>query len=429
MYEIVMPQLSDSMEEGKLIEWKVQPGQKVKAGDVIADVESDKAVMEVQTFKAGTVKSLKVEAGSSAPVGTVIAEIDTGEESEDKRAESEEQGAKKREKSVISKKQPADRQVQKKEQTATHKEIAQTLSQPHTSERATLNAQHSSLGFSPKARAKAAAYGLDADTIREHTGKETIHAEDVERYRLEHYFTAKARDLLARYRIDPGVFALDHKVDSEEVKAYIAAHGLALPTPLSPMQKAIIANVEASATKPVYRVYESLDASLLAQYEAHYSMTTILVKLFAVAMMRFEHFRSQLHDDVMLLSSDANIAVAVADEEALYMPVVKGAQALTLAQIADILGTFKEKRKQRSFTAADFEGSTFGISNLGMFGIARFDAMINRNDSAIAAIGGVKEGSLSITLTIDHRLVNGYEAAQFVAFLKEAATKPETFKE
>ncbi len=426
MYEIVMPQLSDSMEEGKLIEWKVQPGQKVKAGDVIANVESDKAVMEVQTFKAGTVASLKVEAGSTAPVGTVIAKIDPGEESNSKIAKRREQGAKKKD-NVVSKAEPADTKVQKTTQTsAPTKSVQEKETKTDSS---TLYSLPATRLFSPKARAKAAAYGLDAETIRQHTGKETIHVEDVETYRVEHYFTPKAQALLSRYRIDPGLFTLDHKIDSEEVEAYIAAHALALPTPLSPMQQAIIANVNASAKKPVYHVYESLDASLLQRYEAHYSMTAVLVRVFAVAMMRFAHFRARLHDDVMLVSPDANIAVAVADEEVLYMPVIRQAQRLSLLQISDVLASFKEKRIKRSFTAADFEGSTFGISNLGMFGVTRFDAMINKNDSAIAAIGAAEQGKLSVTLTIDHRLVNGYEAAQFVAFLKESVTDPETFKE
>ena len=115
------------------------------------------------------------------------------------------------------------------------------------------------------------------------------------------------------YHIDPSAFTLDHKIDTQEVRTYIDTNEIPLPKPMTPMQKAVIANVTASAAKPVYRVYEHLDATELLEHEAKYSMTVLLVKLFAQTMMQFEHFRAQLHEDAMQIFPNASIAVAVAD--------------------------------------------------------------------------------------------------------------------
>ena len=436
MYEIVMPQLSDSMEEGKLVSWKVKPGDRVKTGDVIAEVESDKAIMEVQTFKKGTVKELLVKEGDEAPVGTVIARIDVGSE----QVATSSEKPKENEQRVVSNEQPNGESsssssgltgVSSHESEKSVKTPNQVKSDNKTHPQSSILNYPSAKGaaVSPKARAKAAAYGIDIDTLMEHRPQQTLHAEDIDAYLNEHYFTPKALKLMKMYHIDPSAFTLDHKIDTQEVRAYIDTNEIPLPKPLTPMQKAVIANVTASAGKPVYRVYEHLDATELLKHEAKYSMTVLLVKLFAQTMMQFDHFRAQLHEDTMQIFPNASIAVAVADEENLYMPVIKDANKLGLAETARQLRVFKEKLKNKSFTAEDFVGSTFGISNLGMFGIERFDAMINKNDAAIVAIGATVDNRISVTFTVDHRLINGYEAAEFVQALKAAAKDPKNFKE
>ena len=445
MYEIVMPQLSDSMEEGKLVSWKVKPGDSVKTGDVIAEVESDKAIMEVQTFKNGIVKELLLKEGEEAPVGTVMVRIEVGKKNEELGIRNEEPKENKqrvtrneeqnREQVVGSREQPKSGQrVTSNDEPKKDEELGMRNEEPKGDKNLSLNPQPSSLNppsskgatVSPKARAKAAAYGIDIDTLLTHRPQGILHAEDIDLYVTEHYFTPKALKLVRAYRIAPTVFTLDHKIDSDEVRSHIEIYDIPLPKPLTPMQKAIIANVSASARKPVYRMYEHIDATALEKYEQRYSLTVLLVKLFADTMMHFAHFRARLHEESIQIFPHASIAVAVADEENLYMPVVKHADTLSLDEIADVLKGFKEKLKHKAFTAEDFVGSTFGISNLGMFGIERFDAMINKNNAAIAAIGATVEGKISVTLTIDHRLINGYEAAQFVQALKAAA---KTFKE
>jgi len=283
-------------------------------------------------------------------------------------------------------------------------------------------------GISPKARAKAAALGVDVEKLQEKMPQKVLHAEDVDAYVTEKYFTPKALKLLKEYQLESSLFTHNHKIDSSEVQAYIDANKLPLIKPLSSMQKAIITNVTLSAQKPVYRIYESIDAKLFEAHQEH-SITAWLIKIFAKVMMQHESFRTQLLDNSLSISPNASLSIAVADRKNLYMPVIKDANRVTITKITEQLTTFKEKLKTNSFTSADMQGATFGISNLGMLGVSRFDAMINRDESGIVAIGGISDGKISVTLTADHRLINGYEAALFMADVKKEASEPLNFKE
>jgi len=426
MYEIVMPQLSDSMEEGKLISWKVSVGQNVKSGDVIAEVESDKAIMEVQTFKDGIIKELLAKEDDAVKIGSVIARIETDATAPTKNEP------------VVTKPMmpPKEKETPKKEEvkkvntnsilddifnTSSVTTVAKEKVEPtHISHK-------TQSGISPKARAKAAALGVDVEKLQEKMPQQVLHAEDVDEYVTEKYFTPKALKLLQEYQLKSSLFELNHKIDSDEVQSYINDNEIALPKALSAMQKAIIANVTRSAQKPIYHIYESLDAKLFEAHQEH-SITAWLIKIFAKVMMQHESFRTQLLDNSLSISPNASLSIAVADRKNLYMPVIKDANRLTITEITEQLTTFKEKLKTNSFSPEDMQGATFGISNLGMLGVSRFDAMINRDESGIVAIGGISDGKISVTLTADHRLINGYEAALFMADVKKEASEPLNFK-
>lgn len=403
-----MPQLSDSMEEGKLIAWKKSVGEHVNVGDVIAEVESDKAIMEVQSFKAGVLADVSVNEGDEVPVGTVIAQIDTGVK-ESKTLEPKKEEVKK-EPVVQPQKEEPKRELPHAESKIEYKHI------------------DSKGGISPKARAKAAALDVDIAKVAAKHPTQTLHAEDVDRYAQERYFTSKALKLLREYHLESSLFKLDHKIDSDEVQRYIDENELSLPKALTPMQKAIIANVTASAAKPIFHIYESVDAALLEKHAEH-SITAWLVKIFAKVMMQHENFRATLHENSISITPNASLSIAVADDNSLYMPVIKDANKLSIEEISVQLAAFKEKLKSSTFSAVDMQGGTFGISNLGMLGVKRFDAMINKDESAIMAVGGIEEGKINITLTADHRLINGYEAALFMNDVKKELREPLNFKE
>jgi pyruvate dehydrogenase E2 component (dihydrolipoamide acetyltransferase) len=153
------------------------------------------------------------------------------------------------------------------------------------------------------------------------------------------------------------------------------------------------------------------------------------VKIFAKVMMQHENFRAKLHENAISIAPNASISIAVADDNNLYMPVIKDANKLTIDEISEQLTAFKAKLKSSTFSAADMQDSTFGISNLGMLGVKRFDAMINKDESGIMAVGGIEDGKINITLTADHRLINGYEAALFMNDVKKELREPLNFKD
>ena len=173
-----------------------------------------------------------------------------------------------------------------------------------------------------------------------------------------------------------------------------------------------------------------LDTELFKQYEGHNATVTVwLIKLFGEAMMRHHHFRMTLNSETIQTWPDANISLAMAEGELLYMPVFKAVNKKSIADIFAELKSYKTKLKTRHLSKDNMSGSTFGISNLGITGVASFDAMINKNDCAIAALGAGEEMKMSVTLTIDHRLINGFQAAQFMQTLKALATDALFFKE
>ncbi len=414
-YEIVMPQLSDSMDEGKLISWKVKPGDYVKKGDVIADVESDKAIMEVQTFQEGTLKSIKVKEGENVPVGSVIAVIETQDQHEIKKVKSTQKSP------IVDKK---EEQKPKNTQTSVLDEILGFGDNIPNKSKEIIKGD-----ASPKAKALAAKYSIDIQKLQKERKLPTpSHQKDIYNYRKEHYFTPKALQLLKRYKLELSLFTEDKKHDSKEILSYIQSYDIPLPKEIDTFQKALIKTVENSAKKPIYHVYDYIDASLIFSHK-QYSVSVWLIKIFAKAMMEHEVFRTTLKEDHIITYPNASIALAIAHEELLYMVVFKDVNRLSIDEIDKKLKDYKERVKAKNITSKDMQGSTFAISNLGMFGIERFDAMINANDCAIAAIGSTKENNMNITLTLDHRLINGYQAAKFVQTLKLLAKDQTVFKE
>ncbi len=408
-YEIVMPQLSDSMEEGKLISWKVKEGETVKRGDVIAEVESDKAIMEVQSFKNGVVSKLLAKEGDEVPVGTVIAKIEA-EGSKEQGAESNGQVAVNNEKEEGS----SEQSVVNREDS--DKRFANFQSSIPDSQ----SARVPRAPASPKAKALAAHYGLNIEDLQKQDKLPTpAHEADILAFIQRRYFTPKAWKLLQRYHLSADLFALKEKISERDVLSHIEKYDIPLPKPISSNQKAVIATVTAAANKPVYHLYDALDATLINMHtDAQRTVTLWLLKLLAEAMMRHEVFRTTLNNETLQVWPHASVSVAMAADEALYMPVIHKIDTIDTETLAQRLKELKQQVKAGKITVEQMRGSTFGLSNLGMTGIERFDAMVGGSDAGIAAIGSEKEGSIAVTLTLDHRVVNGFQAAAFMQTLK-----------
>ncbi|MCF6207238.1 MAG: 2-oxo acid dehydrogenase subunit E2 [Sulfurovum sp.] len=445
VYEIVMPQLSDSMEEGKLISWKVKEGETVKRGDVIAEVESDKAIMEVQSFKNGVVSKLFAKEGDEVPVGTVIAKIEAegskeqgGSRSEPEAVNSEQptvnnkEGADGREQAVDASKvgytHHPERDagsslshVSREMPNQVQYDKDHALSHTTTTVKSELTPVTTVTGSaSPKAKALAARYGLHIEDLQKQNKFPTpAHEADILAFIQRRYFTPKAWKLLQRYHLSADLFALKEKISERDVLSHIEKYDIPLPKPISSNQKAVIATVTAAANKPVYHLYDALDATLINMHtDAQRTVTVWLLKLLAEAMMRHEVFRTTLNNETLQVWPHASVSVAMAAGEALYMPVIHKIDTMDTETLAQRLKELKQQVKAGKITVEQMRGSTFGLSNLGMTGIERFDAMVGGSDAGIAAIGSEKEGSIAVTLTLDHRVVNGFQAAAFMQTLK-----------
>ena len=394
-YKIVMPILSDTMDKGKLIKWYVKEGQYVKEGDKIAEVESDKATMDIQTFKSGVVKKLLVKEGEEVPVKSVIAIIDTN--------------AKEVSKESSEFQVPSSEEKEKKSQNQNSKLTTQNSSTHLPIHPSTLPKGSAS----PAAKKLASEYNIDIEKLQKKGSLPTpAHEEDIKEFVLKRYFTPAALKLLKEYEIDENEFELNHKITKEEVLNYIKQNNIPKITPLSNNQKAVIKTVVNAWSKPTYLMFDEIEVTKPQGIK----LTTVLIKALALAMQKNPLTRSILKDDKLLTYPASNISVAVAREDGLYMCVIKNAESKTLEEINEWLKTIKTKR----LTIEDLSGSTFGISNLGMFNVKRFSALINDKDAGIAAFGSLIDGKIKVTFTIDHRILNGVDTAKFVNDFKDA---------
>ena len=413
-YKITMPQLSDSMSEGKLVEWKVKVGDKVSSGDVIADIESDKAVIEVQTFKSGVVKELLLKENEEAKVGSVIAVIDTDTNAtEDKKMKQQNEQKNKPPKESKPAKEPEQKPKNKKpkEQNEQQSEQKEDILDILFSDNKASKSLQKGVS-SPAAKQKASSLGIDIQKLQ-NEGKLPTPAfeKDIDEAVKKIYFTPKAKKMLQEYGIDVSYFKLDHKIDTNEVKNYIKMHNIPKIVKLSINQKAVINTVTKSWQKPVYHIFEEVEI----HKKEGIKLTANILKALANSMQKFDFSRSVLKEGVLKVYPTSNISVALSKENSLYMVVLKNVEDLSLEEIHKWLKSIKQKKIRDE----ELKGSTFGISNLGMFDIDSFDALINAQDSAIAAFGALKNGKMSVTFTFDHRIVNGVKAAQFVMDFKE----------
>jgi pyruvate dehydrogenase E2 component (dihydrolipoamide acetyltransferase) len=395
-YKVTMPILSDTMDKGKLVKWRVKEGDAVKEGQVIAEVESDKATMEVQSFVNGTVKKLLVKEGEEVPVKTPIAiiETDAGDTSKSEKRQT------KRE----TQKTLTQKTKKQKEEVDIEEIINSVLSSGVSKPQGVA---------SPAAKKTAKEIGIDIEELQKNGElPKPAHEKDVKELLLKRYFTPKALKTLKDYGLNPEVFKFDHKIFYEEVMEYIIKNDIPKTTKLTPNQLAVIKTVENALSKPTYLLFDKI----VIKRREGIKVTAQIIKALANAMQKNPLTRSVLKEDKLLTYPSSNISVAVSRDDGLFMCVIKNAQNKSLEEITEWLKEIKTKK----LNIEDLSGSTFGISNLGMFGVQRFTALINQNDCAIAAFGAMDEnGKIKVTFTIDHRILNGVDAAKFAKDFKE----------
>jgi pyruvate dehydrogenase E2 component (dihydrolipoamide acetyltransferase) len=418
MAEVIrMPKMSDTMTEGVIAEWHKKEGDKVKPGDILADVETDKATMELENFESGTLLYIGVKKGEAVPVNAIIAIV--GKEGEDIKA------------LLASESAPAAA----KEEAAPAKEAAPAAAaKAETAAPAPVAA--------PAAAAQApVATGSDDDRLKASPLARKI-AED------------KGIDLRALSGSGDGGRIVKRDLDNYTPAAAAASAPSFAPVVgeekytevvVSQMRKTIarrLAESKFSAPHFYLTIDIDMDKAMAARTQinevasAKVSFNDMVIKASALALRKHPKINSSWLGDKIRFNQHINIGVAMAVEEGLLVPVVRYADNKPLSQIASEVKVFAGKAKEKKLQPSDWEGNTFTISNLGMFGIEEFTAIINPPDACIMAVGAIRQepvvkngqvvpgNRMKVTLSCDHRVVDGASGAEFLQTFKQLLEEP-----
>lgn len=395
-YEVVMPQFSDTMERGKIVRWIKKEGDYVEKGEVLAEIEAEKAVMELQSFRSGILKKIITKEGEEVPVKTPIAIIE------------------------LTEKRPA---IEKPVEIKTEERVAEKVEEKREEIKAEERLELSPGFASPYARVMASRYKIDILELQKE-GKlpSPAHEKDIKKFLNERYFTPKALETLKDYPIDLEKlveFFKGEKINEDMLSEYIEEFDIPKKVPISSVQRSLIANLTKSIQHPHFRIYETFDLSLIP-WDKDITLTHWLVKIVGDAMMYFDRLRATVEEDHYLIMPNANVGVAISIGDELYAPIVKKVNRKNLPDIAKEVKELKEKAQTGRLTLEDLKGGTLTLSNMGMFGIISFDAVIPYGQVCIMSVGALGEdGKASVNFTFDHRAVNGIHGALFIKYLKE----------
>lgn len=417
MAEVVnMPRLSDTMEEGTVAKWHKKIGDKVAEGDLLAEIETDKATMEFEAFQEGTLLHIGVEEGDTAPVDSILAIL--GEEGEDIKALlSGDAGTK------------SDSEAAAPEETKSEAKAEEEPSAEDSSSDASDASDGPRLKASPLAKKLAEEKGLDLSKIKGSGEGGRIVKRDVDEYQPQAETTSA-----------PAAPAVNM------ASAGAAPEGMSYDEqPVSQMRKTIARRLsESKFSAPHF--YLTLDIDMDQSIEARQKINAIseqkisfndfVIKAAAVALKQHPVINSSWAGDSIRRNHDINIGMAVAVDEGLLVPVIRHADQKGLATINREAKEFAGKARDKKLQPSEWEGNTFTISNLGMFGIEEFTAIINAPDACILAVGGIKQvpvvkdgqvvpgNVMKVTLSCDHRVVDGASGAAFLQTFKGILESP-----
>jgi len=413
---VTMPRLSDTMEEGTVATWLKKVGDEVEEGDILAEIETDKATMEFESFQSGTLLQIGLQEGESAKVDSLLAIIgpegtDVSDVAKNFKVEG---SASETKKEVAPKAVEAKPEAPKKETVVT----SSVIEKPQPS----VSTSNGRVFVSPLAKKMAEEKGINLSQVSGSGENGRIVKRDIEN------FTPAAQTATV------GKFVPTGQEDFDEV-------------PNSNMRKAIAKNLAKSKfTAPHYYLNVEFDMENAMAFRAQYnslpdtkiSYNDMIVKACALALKQHPQVNSQWFDDRMQLNNHVHIGVAVAVPDGLLVPVVRFANEQSLTQIGAAVKEYAGKARNKKLALDEMEGSTFTISNLGMFGIESFTSIINQPNSAILSVGAIvskpviKNGqvvpgnTMKLTLACDHRTVDGATGAQFLQTLKGYIENPVT---
>ncbi|WP_432671917.1 pyruvate dehydrogenase complex dihydrolipoamide acetyltransferase [Flavobacterium sp. SM2513] len=421
---VTMPRLSDTMTDGTVATWLKKVGDKISEGDILAEIETDKATMEFESFNAGTLLFIGIQEGETAPVDSLLAII--GPEGTDVSgiAEGVSNGG-----SKPTEDSKEDKSVEAKQEKT---ESAETVSENKSS--------NGRIFASPLAKKIAEEKGINLNNVKGSGENGRIVKSDVEQFTPAKQEEAKVESTPATsaptqtQASAPRIATPSGEVSVEEVKN-------------SQMRKIIAKRLsESKFTAPHYylKIEVTMDAAMDSRSvinsipDTKVSFNDLVIKASAMALKKHPKVNSQWKDEATIINHHVNIGVAVAVEDGLVVPVLKFTDLMSLTQIGGSVKDLAGRAKNKKLQPAEMEGSTFTVSNLGMFGIVEFTSIINQPNSAILSVGAIVEkpvvkngqivvgNTMMLTLACDHRTVDGATGAQFLQTLKQYMENPVT---
>jgi pyruvate dehydrogenase E2 component (dihydrolipoamide acetyltransferase) len=417
MAEVInMPRLSDTMEEGTLAKWFKKVGDTVKEGEILAEIETDKATMEFESFHDGILLHIGIDEGSTAPVDSIIAII--GSKGEDISSLLKNADIKVKEEPKPEVKEEPKPEV-KEEPKSEVKEEPKPEVKEEPKPVSNNNKPSDRILISPLAKSLAKEKGIDISSVKGTGDNGRIIKRDIDSFKPSNYSQFS----------QPSPQLTESSYETQN----------------STMRKAIAKRLaDSKFSAPHYYLNIELEMDNMISFRKQFiqtqnikiSFNDIIAKAVSLSLAKHPKVNSRWYDDKIIFNEHVHLGVAVAVDDGLIVPIVKFANSKDLPQINSEIKDFAERAKNKKLTPAEIEGSTFTISNLGMFGIESFTSIINQPNSAILSIGAIVQkpiiknnevvvgNTMKLTLACDHRTVDGATGSIFLKTLKEYVENP-----
>ncbi len=417
---ITMPRLSDTMTEGTVATWLKKVGDAVTEGDILAEIETDKATMEFESFNEGTLLYVGIEEGNTAPVDSLLAIIGPAGTDISGIAENYKTGGAP---------QAAPEVAEEKEVASTEKASEPIVQEPSTDGQRIL--------ASPLAKKIASDKGIQLTQVKGSGENGRIVKSDIENFTPQTSAAqaptsaapAKAETVAAAKPFVPAGEVFTEEIKNSQMRKIIAKR-LAESLFTAPHYNLVIEVAMDEAMKSRTIINSVPDTKV--------SFNDMVIKACAMALKKHPKVNSQWREDSILINHHVNIGVAVAVEDGLVVPVLRFTDAMSLSQIGGSVRDLAGRAKNKKLLPTEMEGSTFTVSNLGMFGITEFNSIINQPNSAILSVGAIVEkpvvkngqivvgNTMMLSLACDHRTIDGATGAQFLQTLKQFIENPVT---
>ncbi|MDI1306717.1 MAG: 2-oxo acid dehydrogenase subunit E2 [bacterium] len=413
---VTMPRLSDTMTEGTVATWLKKVGDKITEGDILAEIETDKATMEFESFNEGTLLYIGIEEGNTAPVDSLLAIIGPEGTNISGIAENYKTGG------------APQAPVATEEAKSATAEKAESIVQE-----ASTDAQR--ILASPLAKKIASDKGIQLTQVKGSGENGRIVKSDIENFTPQTASTpataapAKTETVAAAKPFVPAGEVFTEEIKNSQMRKIIAKR-LAESLFTAPHYNLVIEVTMDDAMKSRAIINSVPDTKV--------SFNDMVIKACALALKKHPKINSQWREDAIIINHHVNIGVAVAVEDGLVVPVLRFTDAMSLSQIGGNVRDLAGRAKNKKLLPTEMEGSTFTVSNLGMFGITEFNSIINQPNSAILSVGAIVEkpvvkngqivvgNTMMLSLACDHRTIDGATGAQFLQTLKQFIENPVT---